>query len=339
MSEKISFATIASPRRRRRDVLTLKQMATASDEQMASFDIAEVDLACAANLPGSEELNPASCLTWIDRAAAWTRQNTEKTLDQFRRQPEAYGNSEGRFRVLAMHSVLYKGLKIHYNPARIDDPDGGSGDSRTDFLHGIIDGPGGTCASLPVLYVAVGRRLGYPLRLVRTFRHLFVRWEDQEGERFNIELNHTGLSTHSDDHYLNWPMPVKGTPLHRPHFLRSMSPREEVACVWLKRGYCLRARGRFRTAIKAFAIAGSLNPEESQESMIKSMLSHWKAAVLDQFTERLQHPEIDYPPRLYPGISEGLEREIIKLDVTERSLSEPKTVERSTAAEKLTVNA
>ena len=33
--------------------------------------------------------------------------------------------------------------------------------------------------------MAVGRRLGYPLKLVTTKGHLFVRWEGA-GERFNI---------------------------------------------------------------------------------------------------------------------------------------------------------
>ena len=61
------------------------------------------------------------------------------------------------------------------------------------FIHGIIDGPGGTCASMPVLYVAVGRRLGYPLKLVEARGHLLLRWDDPLGQRlgtpdvFNVE--------------------------------------------------------------------------------------------------------------------------------------------------------
>jgi hypothetical protein len=43
-----------------------------------------------------------------------------------------------------------------------------------------------------VLYVAIGRRLGYPLKLVECKGHLFVRWEDAK-ERFNIEGTSRGL--------------------------------------------------------------------------------------------------------------------------------------------------
>ncbi len=39
-------------------------------------------------------------------------------------------------------------------------------DSRTRYIHSVLTGFGGTCASLPVLYVAIGRRLGWPLYLV-----------------------------------------------------------------------------------------------------------------------------------------------------------------------------
>lgn len=43
-----------------------------------------------------------------------------------------------------------------------------------------------------MLYVAIGRRLGYPLKLVECKGHLFVRWEDAK-ERFNIEGTSRGL--------------------------------------------------------------------------------------------------------------------------------------------------
>jgi hypothetical protein len=59
--------------------------------------------------------------------------------------------------------------------------DGFFADPSKVFLHGLL-GPErvGTCSSLPVLYVAVGRQLGYPLKLVTAKGHLFVRWEGAE---------------------------------------------------------------------------------------------------------------------------------------------------------------
>src|SRR5689334_22446308 len=66
----------APPRRGRRDVLTLDDLRTASDAEMATFDVAEVDLACASGLPGSGQPPPRACLAWLGRAAAWTHQHT-----------------------------------------------------------------------------------------------------------------------------------------------------------------------------------------------------------------------------------------------------------------------
>lgn len=58
----------------------------------------------------------------------------------------------------------------------------------------------GTCASLPVLYAAVGRRLECPLKLVTARNHFFVRW-DGAGERLNIKATTEGVTTFEDEYY------------------------------------------------------------------------------------------------------------------------------------------
>ena len=71
-----------------------------------------------------------------------------------------------------LEQVLVEDLGIQYNPALAEylksgkAPNHGvfSADSKNMFIHGLLDGSHyGTCASMPVLVVAVGRRLGYPL--------------------------------------------------------------------------------------------------------------------------------------------------------------------------------
>ena len=53
------------------------------------------------------------------------------------------------------------------------------------------------------------------------------------GERFNVEINHTGLNTHADEYYLTWPVNIRGTRWQtETKFLRSLSPREDLAFVW-----------------------------------------------------------------------------------------------------------
>ncbi|MGC8644326.1 MAG: hypothetical protein ACP5XB_31070, partial [Isosphaeraceae bacterium] len=98
-------------------------MRNPTDAECTGFDLAALDLACAVGLPGSEQLDIPACLAWVDHAAAWARYQTAKTFDQFRWNPEVYENSEGTFRVVAMMNVLWRGLGVHYNQERIDDPE------------------------------------------------------------------------------------------------------------------------------------------------------------------------------------------------------------------------
>lgn len=280
-------------------MLSLEQLSNPSDEELARFDVAEVDLSLAVGLPGSEKLDIPACLAWIDRAAAWVRQNTQKTHRQFRNNRAEYDNSEGIFRMVSMVSVLQRGLKVRYNPALI-----GSGDqpkdSREDFIHGIIDGPGGTCASIPVIYTAVGRRLGYPLKLVTTVRHVFVRWDDPAGERFNIEINNQGMDSFPDDHYRKWPVAVEDTPLRGtpPRFLCSLTPREEVGLAWQKRGYCLQANGLTGAAIKSFAIALSLVPDDCvAQYVLAGFLGDWKRDLIPRIPPEMPGPKVDLSRR------------------------------------------
>jgi hypothetical protein len=296
--------------------MSMDRLRDPSDADLDRLDIAEVDLACADGLPGSERLDVPACLAWVDRAAAWALRHTLDAQDQFARSPADYDHSEGIFRVVALMSVLQRGMGARYNPRRIADPEAPPADSRDTFIHGIIAGPGGTCASLPVLYAAVGRRLGYPLRLVETARHLFVRWDDPAGERFNVEINATGLNTHPDEHYLDWPVPIRETPWREEtRYLRSMTPREEVARAWAKRGLCLHANGRLGEAVDAFATVCSIvTDDRSLDRAFWRMLQRWRRDVAERAPAGVT-PRVHPPPRRqYPGLPAELERQVIELE-------------------------
>lgn len=305
-------------------MLTLEQLRNPTDAECAGFDLATVDLACAVDLPGSERIDVPACLAWLDHAAAWVRQQTAATFDRYRRSPETYDQSEGVFRIVAMMNVLWRGLGVQYNQERTDDPEAFN-DSRDDFIHGIVEGRGGTCASLPVLLVAVGRRLGYPLKLVTTARHLFARWDDPNGERFNIEINGTGLNTHPDEHYLKWPVDIRGTKWEtETKFLRSLTPREEVANAWAKRGHNLRANGRLKGAVDCFATACSIATDDRLLDLcLWGVLKQRREAVHGKTPALMPKLRISFSPRRrYPGIPIELERDVIALEVLERLLDE-----------------
>lgn len=163
--------------------------------------------------------------------------------------------------------TLQRDCGVGYNPERKNDP-GDARDSRDRFLHGITHGAGGTCASLPVLYAAVGRRLGYPLRIVAGARHLFLRWDESASEtplardRFNIEATAEGFASHPDRFYEQWPFPHPDPDVDPRDYLRSLTPREELASFLCIRSIVLMDNGKFVQAIQPAAWARQLSPDD-----------------------------------------------------------------------------
>lgn len=238
------------------------------------YDIAALNLRCTQGLPGAEELDEGRLLAWLDNAARAAHFETCRHWYRFNANPAAYNNSAAYFCCYFLLQTLQEELGVRYNPARIrdftfQDPktfDPDFRDSRDLFIHGIIDGPGGTCASMPVLYIAVGRRLGYPLKLVQTRAHLFVRWDDPEGkcfgfpEWFNIEGSGEGIASYSDDFYRTWPEPWTEAEEVEGLYLRSMSPREELAAFLATRGHCLTDNCHLAQALESYSWASDLAP-------------------------------------------------------------------------------
>jgi len=215
----------------------LPRLIAFSPSEMKACEAAQINLACAESLFGAETLNLRESLTLLDQWAKHVKSETERHLYRFRKSPNEFQNCEGYFRMLMMVVVLYEDFGVRYNTNRMSNStepranDGFFADSRDVFIHGLL-GPRrtGTCSSMPVLYVALGRRLGYPLKLVKAKGHLFARWESADGrERFNIEATSKGLNSFPDNYYEQWPYPMSETDLKSGHYVRSLTAPEELA--------------------------------------------------------------------------------------------------------------
>lgn len=163
----------------------------------------------------------------------WTekvRWETVKAMDLFEKRPGDYCNSRNFFRALTLITVLQQDCGVHYNPAKI--PEDVPFETADSFIFGIIQGNGGTCTTIPVLYAAIGRRLGYPLKLVKAvskqYTHFFVRW-DGDGARFNMEGTAQGLSCPPDSYYRTGRYAVSAGLEEASGLLTLMSPRQELA--------------------------------------------------------------------------------------------------------------
>ncbi len=243
-----------------RQPLTLGQFLALSAAQRRAIDIARVNLLCANDLPGAEGLNIEKQLGTLDSWVKAVHLDTERHFYRFRENPGEYENSEPYYRMLALTTVIQQDFGVRYNPQRIRDPD--FRDSRDLFIHGLLgEQHTGTCVSMPVLSVALGRRLGYPLKLALTKSHVFVRWDDGRSKPINFEATSKGLVMYADDFYANWPEPLTERDLATGAYLRSLTPEEELAVFLQARGNCLEDLGRLPEAQVAYAQAHFLGPK------------------------------------------------------------------------------
>jgi hypothetical protein len=223
--------------------------------------LAEVNLAAAFDLPQAGCFDIPALRGKVDDWAEMVRRLTERSLPRRTRELCFREYSEARFRILVMVTVLQRDLGVRYNLAFMEGEYDAS-DSRNLFIHGLLSGHGGTCVTTPVLYAAVGRRLGYPIKLVFAKEHAFCRWDDGAGERFNIEATSLGFNQRSDEHYLTWPHPITPEELKRGWYLRSLTPREELAFFLSLRGNCCVDNFQMFRAVEAFYYAHQIAPDE-----------------------------------------------------------------------------
>lgn len=243
---------------------SLSALIESSPDTLKQLDIARMNFICAEGLPGAEKLDITNSLAVIDQMAARVRSEAERHLYRFQKKPEEFENSEGFFRMTMMMVVLAEDFRVRYAPnkmataANASMGDGFFANSQDVFLHGLTGATRqGTCSSLPVLYVAVGRRLGYPLKLVTTKGHLFVRWESAS-ERFNFEAAGNGANRFSDDYYRHWPLEVTEAEVQADGHLKSLTPAEELAVFLSIRGMCQAESGNYAESFASFAHAAKL---------------------------------------------------------------------------------
>jgi len=269
-------------------VLTLAEVCKTPAAHLGQLDVAVLNLLCAQGLPHSEDIDLDRIEEWLDKAAQQVELVTARHWYRFLKSPEFYHNSPAYFRCYYMLQVLQEDFGVKYNPKRAVDSDFQNAncmnpdfrDSRDLFIHGIIDGDGGTCCSMPILYAAVGRRLGYPLDTVEAPGHLFNRWNDPDGSKFgiaeviNIEGAGYGISTHPDDYYRTWPKPWSDKDKAADCYLKSLSPQQELAGFLATRAECLTDCGRTTEAVQAYIWAISLAPSDIRYRSQLGKLTH-----------------------------------------------------------------
>lgn len=299
-----------------------------SNEALAGIDIAVVNLSCTEGLPGAEKIDIPACVNRLDEWAESVRSYTCRALPQYRRRPHEYENSESYFRALCLITVLQRDLGVRYNPGKI--PADTAFDTADSFIHGILHGDGGTCATMPVVYAAVGRRLGYPIFLVSArgegSGHLFARWQDgRTGERFNIEAAGQGMSTPDDNYFRTGRYEISSAVEAAGRYLKSQTPREELAGFLKDRAWCWEDAKDWWRCVDALAWAASLAETETARNGLKRGLAAWSR-------EQEARRPLGFPPvqvqavrRLFPPtLPMELEKQVFSLTAVQHMLDDPR---------------
>lgn len=262
--------------------------------ELDQYDIAEMNLRCAVDLPGMNRELVGQGIDKINDWTDWVDDFTRKLWQKVRKVPGRKRTrlSEAQVCVGAMVECVQRQLGVKYNYPFAEGEYDGS-DSRNLFIHGIVTGFGGTCASLPVVYCAIGRRLGYPIGLADTWEHAFCRWDGLEGESFCFDAAGRGFTAHPEDRYRQWPRKVTPKQERDNGFIRQKTDREELAAFAVNRGNCLIDNLQFNPALEAFALAHEMVP--ANHSLHDSYGLAIYTAQLWQGVERAQEDKQSLP--------------------------------------------
>lgn len=299
---------------------------------LATSDLADFNLRQARGLPGAENLDIPHLLRTLDEWALRVQCETQRVWPIYQRNPEKFNNSPGQFRAEVLVTVLQRdvGLRYRKDSLQMSDHEFWSRPENV-FIHGPIQTRLGTCASLPVIYVGVGRRLGYPMKLATTFQHLFARWDDpQTGERFNIECTSQGFVSNPDNYYLRWPKELTEQQVNYYRATQSLTPIQEQAHAINNRSTCLHVLGKINEAAVVKAAALALDPTcPWLQVELQRLLNEWDRVVYKRLMPGFPPMRI-HPPltRLYPNIPWEAEKAIYHLSAKELVLDNPEAEQR-----------
>jgi hypothetical protein len=266
---------------------SFSELALMSSDELERQDIALLNLRVAEGLPDAESLDVEATLKELDRWANRVRLETDRNIYKYHQEPSDFNNSEAYFRMLLLVTVLQQDFGVHYNEARIKDVDFTK--SQDLFIHGMIGSTnGGTCVSMPALYTAVARRLGYPVHLVNAKEHIFCRW-DGRGERVNVEGTNQGMNSFDDKHYITWPHPISQDEIDRKLYLQSLSIAESFSAFLASRGHCLEDTGNIEDASVSYSLAVKHSPRNpTYRTFLRRLV---KPKTMEDFPEILAQQE------------------------------------------------
>lgn len=169
----------------------------------------------------------------------------------------AKGSTDPDYRIRALNTYLYKVEGFGYDKA---DPNAEKLQNR--YLNGILDTKKGSCVTLPLLYLAIAQRLGYPVYPVSVPQHFFLRYVDTQLKNQNIEASGGGGYV-PDDEYIEV-LQVSKKALKNGAYLRTLTYREYLADLLSEEAIYWAIQKKYKKAIHYLELSVKINPKSPE---------------------------------------------------------------------------
>lgn len=199
-------------------------------------------------------------------------------------------------RVRALNTYFYKpgrwndGITFGY-----DDDDLHVTKLSNRFINGYIASKKGSCITMPMLYVILGERLGWPIYPVRSAKHFFVRYIPEElsfNFEQNIETTNGGSFISNEQYKLDVQIPDKA--IENGVYLRTLSKKEYLASLLLINANQHLENNNIETAKKYFRIAIQYDSTFSSAYWNYALIHFAEARKLEEELYYEKQSEISY---------------------------------------------
>jgi hypothetical protein len=265
---------------------TALDLAALDDAQLAKIDPIVMNLVVARGIPGLERLDIGKYTRMVDALAA--------KLDEANRRAERYSKDDATYRVSREFwmaggmAVALAGpsFGIRYTTEPLD-----ASRPEQQFVHGVLDRKMGTCATMPVLYMAIGHRLGWPIRAVVSGDHMWARWDDGKkgGQRFNLEATSAtssggmgSFNSLSDEEYAEG-LQTPAIAIRSGSDFTSLTPRQTLGVFLQGRAAYWATRDEFGRAEQDLLLALQCFPQNRD---LRMFLLKVQAHIQPRFFER-----------------------------------------------------
>ncbi len=228
----------------RRGPHALRDLLALQSDELGRVDPVEVNLLVAQHLDSLQNIDIPEYQRMVD---VWTddfRRRLPEAEHHFRQTPGDWNNDIHFFRLGVLCwflgevlAIRYREDQKHLKSIRYTNPE-------DLFINGLIDAREGTCGNMPVLFLALTWRLGWPATLIVAGNHMLCRYDDGN-VRHNIETTNFeggGFRSPPDD-FLRKERKIPELAVRNGSDLCPLTPKQMLGWFFGLRGRCFASVG------------------------------------------------------------------------------------------------